>query len=139
MVSLEHNPSESIGLVRYIATSEEIAALEDSTPENRERVWNEFWNRRDPTPGTEANEFKEEFFARVRYANEHFSTLGPGWRSDRGMVYIQYGAPDQIETYPHNIDGPPYEIWYYYGARRRFLFVDYDGFGRYELYSPGRH
>ncbi len=137
-VSLDHNPAESISLIRYIATSAEIEEIENAHPEERQKAWEAFWSRRDPTPGTEVNEFKAEFFDRVRYANEHFSTLGPGWRSDRGMVYIQYGPPDQVESYPHNVDGPPYEIWSYYDLRRRFLFVDYDGFGRYELYTPGR-
>jgi GWxTD domain-containing protein len=130
-VSLDANPVESIALVRYIASSDEIRALENAKPEDRQKAWDEFWNKRGPG-------FKEEFFARVRYANEHFSSLGPGWKTDRGMIYITYGAPDQVESYPHNIDGPPYEIWSYYGAHRRFVFVDYDGFGRYELYTPGR-
>jgi GWxTD domain-containing protein len=138
MVTLEQNPSESIALVRLIATSEEIDALESAPPEARERAWVDFWEHRDPTPGTEQNEFKEEFFARVRYANEHFSSLGPGWKTDRGMIYIQYGPPDQVESYPHNVDGPPYEVWWYYQLRRRYVFVDYDGFGRYEIYTPGR-
>jgi GWxTD domain-containing protein len=137
-VSLEHNPDESIALVRYIATAEEIATLEDAPPERRMASWDEFWKRRDPTPDTEQNEFKEEFFERVRFANENYSTLGPGWRTDRGMIYIQYGPPDQIESYPHNTDLPPYEVWSYYDLQKRFVFVDYDGFGRYELYTPGR-
>ncbi len=137
-VSLIHNPAESIALVRYIATSEELGKLEDAAPEEREKAWADFWKSRDPTPDTEQNEFKEEFFRRVRFANENFSSLGPGWRTDRGMIYIQYGPPDLIESYPHNVDGPPYEVWSYYNLRKRFTFMDYDGFGRYELYTPGR-
>jgi len=138
MVSLDHNPEESIALIRYIASVEEIALLEDADPAVRGKAWDEFWRKRDPTPGTDVNEFKEEFFHRVRYANENFSSLGPGWRTDRGMIYIQYGPPDQVESFPHNIDGPPYEIWTYYAESKRFVFVDYDGFGRYELHTPGR-
>jgi GWxTD domain-containing protein len=138
MVSLNHNPAEGIALVRYIATSEELGRLEDARPEERNKAWTEFWKSHDPTPDTDQNEFKEEFFRRVRYANENFSSLGPGWRTDRGMIYIQYGPPDQIESYPHNVDGPPQEVWLYYNLRRRFVFVDYDGFGRYELFTPGR-
>lgn len=131
VVTLEHNPAESIALIRYIASAEEINTLERAAPEDRQKAWDAFWAARGP-------DFKEEFFARVRYANEHFSSLGPGWKTDRGMVYIQYGPPDQIESYPHNIDTLPYEVWSYYSLRRRFVFVDYDGFGRYELYTPGR-
>jgi GWxTD domain-containing protein len=131
VVTLEHNPAESIALIRYIATADEINTLERAAPEDRQKAWDAFWAARGP-------DFKEEFFARVRYANEHFSSLGPGWKTDRGMVYIQYGPPDQIESYPHNVDTLPYEVWSYFSLRRRFVFVDYDGFGRYELYTPGR-
>jgi len=74
----------------------------------------------------------------VRHANEHFSVLGPGWRSDRGRIYIQHGPPDQIESHPFNLDTPAYEIWIYLRLGRRYVFVDYDGYGRFELYSPGR-
>jgi GWxTD domain-containing protein len=139
VVSLEHNPAESLQLIRFIAKGEEIAVLESAPPERRAGLWEEFWKKRDPTPETEENEFKVEFFRRVRFANENFSSLGPGWKTDRGMIYIQYGAPDLIESFPHNVDGPPYEVWSYYTLRRRFVFVDYDGFGRYELYTPFRH
>jgi GWxTD domain-containing protein len=130
-VSLETNPVESIALVKYIAKAEEIKELENANPEDRTKVWEAFWARRPAG-------FKEEFFARVRYANEHFSNLGPGWKTDRGMIYITYGPPDQVESHPNNMEGRPYEIWTYDSSRRRFVFVDYDGFGRYELYTPGR-
>ncbi|MFB3908489.1 MAG: GWxTD domain-containing protein [Candidatus Eisenbacteria bacterium] len=138
MVSLVQNPAESISMIRYIATGDEIAELEAAPPEDRDRVWKEFWKRRDPSPETPENEFEDEFFARVRYANENFTSIIPGWKTDRGMIYIQYGPPDQVESYPHQIDGPPMEIWIYNSIRRRFVFIDYDGFGRYELYTPGR-
>lgn len=137
-VSLGKNPEQSIALVRYIATGEEIAQLESASSEDRERVWEEFWKKRDPDPTTPENEFKAEFFRRVQHANEQFGGTGPGWRTDRGMIYIQYGPPDHVESHPHNIDGPPYEVWIYNELRRRFVFVDYDGFGRYELHTPGR-
>jgi GWxTD domain-containing protein len=129
---------ESIELVRYIAEGEEIEELENAEPDERAAVWEAFWKRRDPTPETEENEYKIEFFRRVRYANEHFSGVTPGWRTDRGMIYIRYGEPDLVESYPHNIDGPPYEIWIYNSLGRRFVFIDYDGFGNYELETPGR-
>ena len=74
----------------------------------------------------------------LAYADDHFSVLGPGWRSDRGRIYIQYGPPDQVESRPMNLDSAAYEIWTYIREGRRFVFVDYGGFGRYELYQPGR-
>jgi GWxTD domain-containing protein len=137
--AMENDPDQSLALVGLIATAEEQAALRAaSTPLERKEAWNRFWKAHDPTPDTPENEFKEEFFARVRYANEHFSVLEPGWRSDRGSTYIRYGPPDQVESSSSNMDQRPYEIWTYTRLGRRFVFVDYEGFGRYELYQPGR-
>ena len=75
----------------------------------------------------------EEFYRRVRYADQRFGVGGPGWKTDMGRIYIQYGPPDEIVRNPFRFDGPPEEIWYYYQSRRTFTFVDRDGFGRYEL------
>lgn len=137
-VSLERGLEQSLELVRVIARSGEVDSLENTSPLERKEAWNRFWKRRDPSPDTAENEFKDEFFRRVRHANEHFSVLEPGWRSDRGRVYIEHGPPDDIDRRPQNLQGPPFEIWLYHSSQRRFVFVDYDGFGRYELYSPGR-
>ncbi len=60
----------------------------------------QFWLRRDPTPDTEENEFREEHYRRIQYANEHFAAGIPGWRTDRGRIYIVWGAPDEIESHP---------------------------------------
>jgi GWxTD domain-containing protein len=136
--ALEADAEQSLDLIEIIATSEEMADLRNAPVTERKEAWERFWRKRDPTPETPENEFRDEFFRRVRYANEHYAVLGPGWRSDRGRIYIQYGAPDQLETYPFNIDAPAYEIWIYQRLMKRFVFVDYDGFGRYELYQPGR-
>lgn len=137
-VSLTANHDESIEAIRMIAgdaTVDSIAAL-DGLP--RKEAWNRFWADRDPSPGTPDNEFRDQFFARLQFANESFSVLEPGWRSDRGRTYILYGAPDTVEEHPHEIDGPGYIVWNYDRLNRRFVFVDYDGFGRYEYYRPGR-
>src|SRR5258705_11012339 len=74
-------------------------------------------------------------FRSVQYANQHFATGGPGWKSDMGRIYIVFGRPDEVVRNPFNFDRPPEEIWYYYRDRRTFVFVDRDGFGRYELVS----
>lgn len=129
---------QSLELIELIATPDEVRELREAAAVLRKEAWNRFWRRRDPTPGTSENEFRDEFFTRVRYADEQFSVLGPGWRSDRGRVYIQFGPPEQVESRPMNLDTPAYEIWTYVREGRRFVFVDYDGFGRYELYQPGR-
>ena len=136
--AFEADSQQSLELIELIATPEETRELREASPVLRKEAWNRFWKRRDPTPDTPENEFRDEFFARVRHADEEFSVLGPGWRSDRGRTYIQFGPPDQVDSRPMNLDTPAYEIWTYLNAGRRFVFVDYDGFGRYELYQPGR-
>src|SRR6202034_441218 len=59
----------------------------------------EFWLRRDPTPGTVGNEFKDEHYRRIAYANEHFASQIPGWKTDRGRIYITFGPPDEIQDH----------------------------------------
>jgi len=87
--------------VVYIITDEEKAAFKRlQTDEEREQFIEQFWLRRDPTPDTEENEFKEEHYRRIAYANDHFASGIPGWKTDRGRIYIMYGPPDEIESHP---------------------------------------
>ncbi len=87
--------------VVYIITPEERAAFKQlSNDEERDNFIEAFWQRRDPTPDTEENEFKEEHYRRIAYANEHFAAGVPGWKTDRGRMYIVYGPPDEIESHP---------------------------------------
>jgi GWxTD domain-containing protein len=87
--------------VAYIITSEERNAfLRLGTDPEREQFVEQFWLRRDPTPDTEENEFREEHYRRIAYANEQFASLVPGWKTDRGMIYIKYGPPDEREQHP---------------------------------------
>jgi len=93
----------------------------------------DFWEKRDPDPDTEENEFKEEFFRRIVYANKHFKEGPPGWKTDRGRIYIYFGPPDKIEqspflTYP-DIKG--YMLWVYYRYNLAVEFVDKRGDGSY--------
>jgi GWxTD domain-containing protein len=86
--------------VAYIITDEERAAFKRlQTDEEREQFIENFWLRRDPTPDTIENEFKEEHYRRIAYANEHFASGIPGWKTDRGRIYIMYGPPDEIEDH----------------------------------------
>ena len=71
-----------------------------SNDEERDQFIEAFWQRRDPTPDTVENEYKEEHYRRIAYANEHFAAGIPGWKTDRGRIYIQYGAADEIESHP---------------------------------------
>jgi GWxTD domain-containing protein len=87
--------------VSYIITDEERAAFKRlSTDEEREQFIEQFWMRRDPSPDTVENEFKEEHYRRIAYANERYASGIPGWKSDRGRIYITYGPPDENESHP---------------------------------------
>jgi GWxTD domain-containing protein len=87
--------------VRWIITDEERSAfMQLSNDEERDQFIEAFWARRDPTPDTPENEFKEEHYRRIAYANEHFAAGIPGWKTDRGRIYIMYGPADEIESHP---------------------------------------
>jgi GWxTD domain-containing protein len=138
--------------VTYIITDEERKAFKKlATDDERERFIEEFWRRRDPDPDTEENEFKEEYYERIAYANEHFSSGIPGWKSDRGRIWIMYGKPDERETHPMggsyerpswegggNTTTYPFEIWFYrylggVGSGIEIEFVDPTGSGEYRI------
>ncbi len=87
--------------VVYIITDEEKRAFKQlKTDEERQQFVEQFWLRRDPTPDTEENEYRDEHYRRIAYANDHFASGIPGWKTDRGMIYIKYGAPDEIDSHP---------------------------------------
>jgi GWxTD domain-containing protein len=87
--------------VRWIITPEELSAFKQlSNDEERDQFIENFWLRRDPTPDTPENEYKEEHYRRIAYANEHFPAGKPGWMTDRGRIYIVFGAPDEIDSHP---------------------------------------
>src|SRR5260370_11229609 len=127
--------------VAYIITDAERAAYKSlkSDPE-REHFIEQFWLRRDATPGTPENEFKEEHYRRIQYANDHYAAAIPGWKTDRGRIYITYGPPDEKETHPSG--GPskpyPYEQWLYHyieGVRTNIVieFLDPNKTGEYRM------
>ena len=87
--------------VPYVITDEERGAFKKlSTDEEREQFIEQFWERRNPNPGSPENEFKEEYYRRIAYANEHYASGIPGWKADRGRIYIMYGPADEIESHP---------------------------------------
>jgi GWxTD domain-containing protein len=138
--------------VRWIITDEETAAFKKlTTNAERDQFIETFWQRRDPTPDTEENEYKEEHYRRMVYADEHFAAGVPGWRTDRGRMYIMYGKPDSIDAHPAG--GPylrpseegggetvtyPFEVWRYrylegIGQEIEIEFVDTCGCGEYHM------
>src|SRR5258706_11204881 len=87
--------------VGYIISDEEKKAFKQlATDDERQTFIEGFWLRRDPTPDTEENEFKEEHYRRIEYANEHYASGIPGWKTDRGRIYITFGPPDEIDSHP---------------------------------------
>src|SRR6516164_3430478 len=138
--------------VIYIITPDERNAfLQLQTHEEREQCIEQFWLRRSSNPDMPDNDFKEEHYRRIAYANEHYASGIPGWKTDRGRIYIIWGAPDEVESHPTGgtYDRPmeegggstttyPWERWRY-----RYLegiqenveleFVDPSGSGEYHL------
>src|SRR5439155_1521766 len=98
--------------VPYIITAEERASFKKlSTDDEREQFIEAFWERRSPNPGSPENEFKEEYYRRIAYANEHYASGIPGWKTDRGRIYIMYGPADEIDSHPSGgtYERPPEE------------------------------
>ncbi len=138
--------------VVYIITDEEKQAFKRlRTDDERQQFVEQFWLRRDPTPDTEENEFKEEHYRRIAYANDHYASGIPGWKTDRGMIYIKYGAADEIDSHPSggSYERPmeegggetstyPFEDWRYryidgIGSNVMIEFVDTTMSGEYHI------
>ena len=128
---------EAIEQLDYIAKGKDIDYIRAGRTEaERLRRFQDFWNKRDPTPGTERNERMEEYYHRVARANRSYDQHGTrdGWRSDRGHVLVLFGEPDTVERQPRSADAEPYEIWNYEQIGRRFIFEDQGG--RFKLLKP---
>ena len=113
---LDPKSRDFISKVRYTITPEERRAFLALPEGDREAFVGDFWKRRDPTPVTQENEYKTEYFRRIEQANHLFSGgAAPGWLQDRGRIYITLGPPDHRETYPRGVTfyGVPTEIWWY--------------------------
>jgi GWxTD domain-containing protein len=128
---------KAIEQLEYIATWEEISKMREAkTHEEKVRLFNEFWKRYDPSPGTEENELQLEYYSRIEYANQNFSSYAEGWRTDMGRIFVKYGMPDVIERQPPMMNQRSYEIWEYQQHNLRLIFVDVSGFGNYRLLRP---
>jgi GWxTD domain-containing protein len=138
--------------IRYIITDDERKVfLQLATDEEREQFIESFWIRRDPTPDSMENEFKEEHYRRIAYANERYASGIPGWKTDRGRIYIAYGPPDENDSHPSGgmyqrpydegggfTSTYPFEIWRYrwiegIGSDIMLEFVDPTMTGEYRL------
>jgi GWxTD domain-containing protein len=128
---------KAIAQMVYIASPQELNRIKEATTrEDKLQKFLQYWKSKDPSPNNEENEVFDEYFRRVNYAIENFSNYNEGWKTDRGMVYIILGAPNNINRHPFEYDSKPYEVWEYYELNRSFVFVDQSGFGDYRLITP---
>ncbi len=132
-------------VVYIISNTEKEVFLQLETDKERELFIEAFWKHRDPTPGTPENEFKNEHYRRISYANYHFGrgVPKPGWRTDRGRIYIILGEPRDIERFSGESHINNTEVWFYQGLREyglppgfNLIFFQKGGIGEYILYSP---
>jgi len=131
------NFKDTLEILGLIASSDEIKPLRDAPESERAAAWAKFWAARDPDPSTPENEALDTYLQRVQYVTREYSQFGPGWRSDRGRVYIRYGPPEQIDTAMDQRAQGEYEIWRYYTQGRTFVFYDMFGVGDYKLVEGG--
>ncbi len=133
--NLSPEDKDFLSTVRYIMTKQEKKEFLDLAPSERPAFIEEFWKKRDRTPLTEVNEYKDEYLKRVKEAKHLFRDEGgaSGWLQDRGRIYILLGPPEQREAYPRgeNLNDIPVEYWHY--GFHVLTFVDYRKNGNYEL------
>jgi GWxTD domain-containing protein len=130
--------------VTYIIDDAERAAFRGlQTNAERDKFIEQFWERRNPTPGSPTNAFKTEHYRRIAYTNQHFGMPSgvPGWQTDRGHMYIVYGPPDEIDSHPKQDQKPAIEYWLYrhiegVGDNETITFIDRTGHGDYHI-TPG--
>ncbi|KAB2880711.1 GWxTD domain-containing protein [bacterium] len=136
MTSTAFDLDIAIKQLRHITRNINIGKILKGTQAEKGKFFEEFWKTKDPTPETERNELMEEYYRRIDYANRYFSSgYREGWDTDRGMVFVVMNGPDDIERHPYDSDAKPYEIWYFYEANLKLVFVDFSGVGDYELYN----
>ncbi len=135
----EKEVENGLAHIRVIATDQESRRIRNVKDlDERRRLLMEMWSVRDPTPGTAANEFRDEFYSLLMYANERYSVQRiEGWETDRGNVLLKYGRPTTIESHMYQRGMKPYEMWEYNNipgeGQAMFVFADMDGFGDFEL------
>lgn len=128
--------------VHWIMTNQERDSfLRLTSNADRDRFVDAFWEQRNPSPGNRPNSFKEEHYRRLAFANQHFAAGTPGWRTDRGHIYILYGPPDSMNVRTSTLTAPPEQIWTYRhmagkAEETRVKFVDHCRCGDYRIETP---
>ncbi|MBN1482187.1 GWxTD domain-containing protein [candidate division KSB1 bacterium] len=119
---------------QYIAEREEARTWGKLNLEGKREYIKEYWAKRDPSPGSPANEFKDEYLGRVQLVNQLFrGAFREGWKTDRGRIMLIYGKPDEIERFPGSSDAKEYHYWHYYSIQGGVLFVFVDKRGMQDL------
>ncbi len=159
--SLDHEDQQFLDLIRYIVTPREERIFREMPPEDRAEFVADFWKRRDPTPETEANEFRDQYYSRLAAADKAFRAGIPGWKTDRGRIFMLLGSPTDVikksmgehttelskrgrELSTDTLEEGarterPTEIWVYnqypdfFSGPLRLVFVDNDSTGNYKL------
>lgn len=122
----------------YLMSSDEQGIYPSLPVDGKRNYLRQFWAKRDPTPGTPRNEAQEDFYRRMSEAQRRYGEGGagrvPGWRTDRGRIFIKYGPPDDVLSRPQAGNTGPYEVWKYTRVRSlKYVFLDQTGFGNYAL------
>jgi GWxTD domain-containing protein len=124
--------------LEYLAEGRELRAYRGASIDAKRRFLTEFWQKRDPTPGTPRNERREEFYGKISYADSTFRERGanttPGWKTDRGRIYARYGSPDELLDRERRGRAPMYQVWRYTRQRDTwFIYADRSGLGSFKL------
>ncbi len=120
--------------LRYVLEASRMREMKNAPRGQKRLLFERFWDDVDPSPETEYNELMQEYYRRAEFADRRFSwSRFAGWRSDRGRIYMLHGDPSRVERFSGDFERPAWERWYYEEEGLEYLFVDWQGFGDYEL------
>jgi GWxTD domain-containing protein len=132
----ENNLDIAIEQLAVIAHKSSVDSMRQADEAEKQRLYDQFWRKRDPTPDTERNELRDEYFQRVDFCNQNFTEISSGrqgWQTDRGKVFLVYGPPNSVDRQDSEINVPATEIWHYNLLNRRYFFADRTGDGVFRL------
>jgi GWxTD domain-containing protein len=132
----ENNLDIAIEQLAVIAHKSSVDSMRQADENEKQRLYDQFWRKRDPTPDTDRNELRDEYFQRVDFCNQNFTEISSGrqgWQTDRGKVFLVYGPPNSVDRQDSEINVPATEIWHYTRLSRRYFFTDRTGDGVFRL------
>jgi len=132
----DNNLTIAIEQLALVGNKKTIDSMRNAAEKQKKVLFDRFWERRDPTPETRTNELKLEFYRRVDFSNKNFTEISsrrPGWRTDRGRIYIKYGPPSDVSRHDMEMNMPATEVWNYDRLDRKYIFVDHERNGVFRL------